>query len=140
MKRTGKGLILPYVKTNEFKIVKSYINGIQVHCMINLDFSKTYFNSSYFKENGMGEDGVYIRIRRFNCYFLRKENVTISLIDLTKYEKESGLIIHGILGRDFINNYYLINNNEKDKVFVFEKIGYQREEDIKYIIDKQDTP
>ncbi len=107
---------LPYHIAGQHKLVECFLAYFKAFFVIDFSKDKSCLNAKYFQRNS----GEYINIGKLSCRFVSKKNISLPLEACESYENDERMI-HGVLGRDFFEEYNLLSDDPENLMLFFFK-------------------
>lgn len=111
-----KNYLLPYQIVGQHKLVDCFLAYFKASFVIDFTRAKSCLNSKYFQSKSE-ED---LKVDKLNCRFICKENFRLPLEECSVYEKDHRMI-HGVLGRDFFEDYQFLSDDPENLMLFFFK-------------------
>lgn len=111
-----KNYQLPYQMLGKHRLVECFLAYFKASFVIDLSKAHSCLNSKYFRH----KSDNHLNIGRINCRFISKKNISLPLEECEAYENETKMV-HGVLGRDFFNEYQLLSEDPENLMLFFFK-------------------
>jgi len=117
-----KNYQIPYKIVGQYKLVDCFLAYFKASFVIDLTKAKSCLNSRYFRKTS----GDSMSVDKLNCRFISKKNLNLPLEECGDYENDRRMV-HGVLGRDFFEEYQLLSDDPENLMLFFfkgEQINY----------------